>query len=64
MAYKAGTDPIDFDLGTVTENSDTFKLLRKLKELSDWDKPLPKHRERGVAQWKFFGCQCGAGVVH
>jgi len=34
-------------------------LLRKLKELSDWDKRLPKHHRRGVAQWKFFGCQCG-----
>ncbi len=59
MAYKAGKDPMDFRLGMVADTSDTKKLLQKLKELSNWGQPMSKHKGRGVAQWKFFGCQCG-----
>jgi isoquinoline 1-oxidoreductase beta subunit len=59
MAHKAGKDPMDFRLGMLAPTSDTYKLLEKLKELSNWDKLLPKHKGRGVAQWKFFGCQLG-----
>jgi isoquinoline 1-oxidoreductase beta subunit len=59
MAHKAGKDPMDFRLGMVAGTSDTKKLLQKLKELSGWDQPMPKLKGRGVAQWKFFGCQCG-----
>ncbi len=59
MAYKAGKDPMDFRLNMVADTSDTKKLLQKLKEVSNWNQPLPKHKGRGVAQWKFFGCQCG-----
>lgn len=59
MAHKAGKDPMDFRLSMVADNSDTKKLLQKLKELSNWEQPLPKHSGRGVAQWKFFSCQLG-----
>ena len=59
MAHKAGKDPMDFRLSMVDEKSDTKKLLSKLKEVSSWDKPLSKNKGRGVAQWKFFGCQLG-----
>lgn len=59
MAYKAGKDPMEFRLSMVAPSSDTYKLLQKLKELSNWDKPLPVDKGRGVAQWKFFGCQLG-----
>lgn len=59
MAHKAGKDPMLFRLEMTDEQSDTRKLLQKLKELSNWDQPLPKHKGRGVAQWKFFGCQLG-----
>jgi isoquinoline 1-oxidoreductase beta subunit len=59
MAHKAGKDPMEFRLNMVAPTSDTYKLLQKLKELSDWDKPLMKYKGRGVAQWKFFGCQLG-----
>lgn len=59
MAHKAGKDPMDFRLDMVAQNSDTWKLLSKLKERSNWDQPLPKNKGRGVAQWKFFGCQLG-----
>lgn len=59
MANKAGRDPMDFRLEMVAQTSDTWKLLTKLRALSNWDKPMPKNSGRGVAQWKFFGCQLG-----
>ena len=55
MAVKAGKDPMAFRLDTLlTKDSDTKKLLKKLKEVSHWDKPLPKGWGRGVAQYEFF----------
>jgi isoquinoline 1-oxidoreductase beta subunit len=59
MAHKSGKDPMEFRLSMVSQASDTWKLLQKLKELSNWNQPLPKYKGRGVAQWKFFGCQLG-----
>lgn len=59
MAVKAGKDPMAYRLGLVPEGSDTARILRKLKEVSGWDKPLPKGKGRGVAQYKFFAGQCG-----
>jgi len=34
-------------------------VLLKLKEVSDWDKPLPKGWGRGVAQYEFFAGLAG-----
>ncbi|WP_221391387.1 molybdopterin cofactor-binding domain-containing protein [Dyadobacter sp. NIV53] len=62
MAVKAGADPMEFRLNMVAKDSDTYKLLTKLKEVSGWESVLPKHKGRGIAQWKFFGCQCGQVV--
>jgi isoquinoline 1-oxidoreductase beta subunit len=59
MAVKAGKDPLEYRLGLVPEHSDTARIFRKLKEVSGWDKPLPKGKGRGVAQYKFFAGQCG-----
>ncbi|QEC76414.1 xanthine dehydrogenase family protein molybdopterin-binding subunit [Mucilaginibacter ginsenosidivorax] len=59
MAHKAKKDPMEFRLSMCAQTSDTWKLLQKLKELSNWNHPLPKRKGRGVAQWKFFGCQLG-----
>jgi isoquinoline 1-oxidoreductase beta subunit len=59
MAHKAGKDPMEFRLSMVAQTSDTWKLLQKLKEISNWNQSLPKNKGRGVAQWKFFGCQLG-----
>jgi isoquinoline 1-oxidoreductase subunit beta len=55
MAVKAGKDPMAYRLETLlTKDSDSKKVLLKLKEVSNWDKPLPKGWGRGVAQYEFF----------
>jgi len=60
MAVKAGKDPMDYRLETLlTKDSDTKKLLTKLKEVSHWDQPLPKGWGRGVAQYEFFAGLAG-----
>lgn len=60
MAAKAGKDPMEYRLETLlTKDSDTKKVLQKLKEVSHWDKPLPKGWGRGVAQYEFFAGLAG-----
>ncbi len=62
MAAKAGKDPLDYRLGLMTKDSDAKNVLLKLKEVSNWNKPLPKGRGRGVAQYEFFAGLCGQVV--
>jgi isoquinoline 1-oxidoreductase beta subunit len=54
MAVKANKDPMEFRLGMLTKDSDTKNVLQKLKEVSDWSKPLPNGWGRGVAKYEFF----------
>ncbi|GAB3951169.1 xanthine dehydrogenase family protein molybdopterin-binding subunit [Spirosoma harenae] len=62
LAYKAKKDPLTFRLDILTKPSDVQRVLRKLREVSDWDKPLPKGKARGVAQWEFFAGLCAQVV--
>jgi isoquinoline 1-oxidoreductase beta subunit len=59
MAVKAKKDPMAFRLDMLTKDSDTKNVLLKLKEVSNWDKPLPKGWGRGVAQYEFFAGLAG-----
>jgi len=59
MAVKAKKDPMEFRLGLLTKDSDTKTVLQKLKEISNWDKPLPAGWGRGVAQYEFFAGLAG-----
>ena len=59
MAFAAKKDGMTFRLGMLTKESDTKNVLNKLKEVSNWDKPLPAGWGRGVAQYEFFAGQGG-----
>ncbi|HVZ56739.1 MAG TPA: molybdopterin cofactor-binding domain-containing protein [Chitinophagaceae bacterium] len=60
MAVKAGKDPLHYRLETLlTKDSDTRRLLQKLREVSGWDQPLPAGWGRGVAQYEFFAGLAG-----
>ncbi|HVU95147.1 MAG TPA: xanthine dehydrogenase family protein molybdopterin-binding subunit [Puia sp.] len=54
MAAAAKKDPLQFRLEMLTKESDTKRVLAKLKEVSNWDHPLPKGWGRGIAQYEFF----------
>jgi isoquinoline 1-oxidoreductase beta subunit len=58
LAIKVNKDPLDFRLSLLSKPSDLKRVLLKLREISNWDKPLPNGSGRGVAQWEFFAGLC------
>jgi isoquinoline 1-oxidoreductase beta subunit len=48
LAHAAGADPFDFRERMLT-NARMAAVMAKLRSLSDWGKPMPKGRARGVA---------------
>ncbi len=54
LAHKAKKDPLDFRIDLQSTNTDTKRVLKKLREITNWDKPLPAGKARGIAQWDFF----------
>ena len=59
MAQKAGKDPLDYRMAMMTKPPDAKRVLTRLHEVSNWDKPLPVGWGRGVAQWEFFAGLAG-----
>jgi hypothetical protein len=59
LAVKAGKDPMTYRLELAKKDSDLFRILTKLKEVSKWDQPLPAGSSRGVAQYEFFAGHAG-----
>jgi len=59
LAVKANKDPMEFRLAMIPQDSDVANVLRKLKEVSNWDKALPDGWGRGVAQYEFFAGLAG-----
>ena len=62
LAFKANKDPFDFRMSLLNKPSDTKRVMEKIRELSGWDKPLPKGKARGVAVWEFFAGLCAQVV--
>jgi isoquinoline 1-oxidoreductase beta subunit len=61
MALAAGKDPYKFRRDMLTR-PDMIKVLDVLAEKSDWAKPMPAGRGRGMAIISDFGSVCGQAV--
>jgi isoquinoline 1-oxidoreductase beta subunit len=48
LAHAAGKDPLEFRR-SLTDRVDSLAVLKKLEEISDWHKPLPAGRGRGLS---------------
>jgi isoquinoline 1-oxidoreductase subunit beta len=48
LAHAAGKDPLEFRR-SLTDRVDSLAVLNKLEEISNWHKPLPAGRGRGIS---------------
>ena len=48
LAHAAGKDPLEFRR-SLTDRVDSLAVLAKLEEISNWHKPLPAGRGRGIS---------------
>jgi isoquinoline 1-oxidoreductase beta subunit len=55
MAASAGKDPIAYRLSLLDDKPRHTRVLRIVQERSDWDKPAPAGRFRGVALMDGYG---------
>jgi isoquinoline 1-oxidoreductase beta subunit len=62
LAVAAGRDPLAMRLAMTEDQPVAHRVLEAVAELSDWDRPLPEGRGRGLAMTRSFGC-CVAEVV-
>jgi len=55
LAQLAGKDSLAFRLESLKDNPRARRVLETVAKNSDWGKPLPKGRGRGIAQHACFG---------
>ncbi len=58
LAEKEGMDPMDFRIQRLSKEPRFVKVLEKVREMSNWDSPLPAGVGRGVAVARSFGSTC------
>jgi isoquinoline 1-oxidoreductase beta subunit len=58
-AQVAGMDPYEFRLSKLDAHPRFKKVLEKVAEISNWERPLPEGRFRGIALAKSFGSIVG-----